>query len=74
MRTSAEIRCPNCSWKFEPIFTRGWGHKAIYDEHCRCGQDFRIEKIVYSDDYFGGIYMDRYIIHNKEDVSTKKLK
>lgn len=63
MRTNADIRCPVCKRKFEPIFTFGLGHKEIYDESCVCGEDFRVEKIIYSKDYFGTTYIERYIIH-----------
>ena len=70
MKETNDISCSKCHIKVEPVFSYGWGHEAIYNETCQCGHKFIVEKFVYSDDYFGVIYSDKYIIH---ETNTKTL-
>lgn len=73
MKETSDIICPSCHIKVEPVFSHGWGHEAVYNETCQCEHSFLVEKVVYSDDYFGVLYSDKYIVHEEDTKTLNKV-
>lgn len=73
MKETDDIICPSCHIKVEPVFSNGWGHEAVYNETCQCEHSFLVEKVVYSDDYFGLLYSDKYIVHEEDTKALNKV-